>query len=330
MTRAQSNMLLLLSAAIWGCGNVAQKMVLSDIGAFTVVGFRGLLAVLTVLPFAAREVEIAAPLRRADWLLAAAVSGLFAAATILTQVAFGGTSATNAGFLINTSTVMTPFIARRIYGQPQGWSIWPAGAATCIGIWLLGGASIAAISWGDAVCVLAAAAYSVWMILIGRFVMRTRQPMLAAALQFGITAACGLILGLTLESITLEGLSKALPLLYFLGIVSTGAGFAISSYAQTHTPASDTSIILSAESLFGAASAAIVLGERLSPAAGIGATFIMAGIALVQLASIGRAMRALHGWITWVWLEITIQFTDILPKPYRNESPVHLETMLLL
>ena len=329
MTRAQSNMLLLLSAAIWGCGNVAQKMVLADLGPFTVVGIRGLLAVLTVLPFAAGEFETAPRLGRADWLMAGIVSALFAAATALTQVAFGGTTATNAGFLINTSTVMTPFIAWRLSGLSQGWSIWPAGIATCAGIWLLGGASLASISSGDAICVLAAAMYSLWMVLLGRFVMRTRQPMLAAVLQFGATAVLGLGLGLPLEDISLDRLSDALPLLYFLGVVSTGAGFAISSYAQGYTPASDASIILSAESLFGAASAALLLGERLSLPAALGAALIMAGIALVQVASIGAAMRFVHGWVTLALLEAHIQAVEVLPARYRRFNPVHREKLAL-
>lgn len=51
MTRVQANLLLLLAAAIWGGGFVAQSTAMKAIGPFWFIGLRFAVATLAVLPF---------------------------------------------------------------------------------------------------------------------------------------------------------------------------------------------------------------------------------------------------------------------------------------
>ena len=51
MTRIQANLLLLLAAAIWGGGFVAQSTAMKAIGPFWVIGLRFVIAAVAVLPF---------------------------------------------------------------------------------------------------------------------------------------------------------------------------------------------------------------------------------------------------------------------------------------
>ena len=51
-----------------------------------------------------------------------------------------------------------------------------------------------------------------------------------------------------------------------------------------HTPAGEAAIIVSTESLFGALAGAVLLGERLTPIAWIGAALIAMATIAVQLA----------------------------------------------
>ncbi len=55
MTRIQANLVLLLAAAIWGGGFVAQSTAMASIGPFWFVGLRFAIAALAVLPFALME-----------------------------------------------------------------------------------------------------------------------------------------------------------------------------------------------------------------------------------------------------------------------------------
>ena len=283
LTRGRANLILLLAALLWGSGNVAQKTVLEHLGPFTVVGFRGLLAALVVLPIAHGELRRTRPYAATDRRLLASVAGLFALATALTQIGFAGTTVTNAGFLINTSTVLTPLLALLVYRTSPRPVVWPAVAMTLSGVWLLGGASLASLSRGDGLCLLAAAIYALWIIQMGVLVQRTGRPILAALAQFTVTAGLGFGAGFVTEPFSAANLTAALPQLLFLGVVSTGIGFLLAAIAQQHTPAADASILMSAESLFGALAATLLLGEALTPVRMLGAALLLVAIILVQL-----------------------------------------------
>src|SRR6478752_1881752 len=55
MTRVQANLLLLLAAAIWGGGFVAQSTAMHSIGPFWFIGLRFVVATAAVLPFVVLE-----------------------------------------------------------------------------------------------------------------------------------------------------------------------------------------------------------------------------------------------------------------------------------
>jgi drug/metabolite transporter (DMT)-like permease len=299
MSRLQANFVLLFAALIWGAGNVAQKTVLDDIGPFTATAFRGFLAALVVLPWAIAEWRRTAPFGAAERRLTLSVAGFFALALTLSQIGFGGTSVTNASFLLNTTTVLTPLLVWLIYRHVPRRLLWPAIALTLTGIWLLGGGSMGAIRWGDGVCLLAAAAYSIWIVQIGELVQRTGRPISVAAIQFAAAGLAAGMIGLSVEPITVTGLAGAAPELILLGIFSTGIAFLLAAIAQQHTSPTEAAILMSAEGLFGALGGAVLLGERMDASMAFGAVLIMAGILLVQLPE-GRPFYRLLGAIDWV------------------------------
>jgi drug/metabolite transporter (DMT)-like permease len=283
MTRFSANLVLLLAAAIWGGCNVAQQTVLEHMGPVTVSGVRCLFAALVVMPIALYESPARARFTSGDWVLLGSIVTSFSAGLILAQIGFGGTSVTNAGFLINTGTVMTPILAWLLFRASPRWITGPAAAATLAGVWLLGGASWTELRWGDGVCLISAAAYSLWIVLMSTLATRTGRPLAITAIQFAGTAAIGLTVGLLTEPFDWSGFLAALPQLLLLGIVSTGGAFLLSAIAQQYTPASDAAILMSAESLFGALAAVLLLGESLSPIRMLGAGLLLAAIILVQL-----------------------------------------------
>ncbi len=117
ISRSSAIAMLLVAAFFWGAGNVANKTVLAHIDAFTAVTLRCGLAALVILPFARAETN--AP-RLPGWLgSAAAVALLFAASLILQQMAYQWTSVTNASFLVNTCTVLTPLLAWALLSERQ-------------------------------------------------------------------------------------------------------------------------------------------------------------------------------------------------------------------
>lgn len=283
MSRAQANGLLLLAALLWGAGNVAQKTVLEDIGPLTAVGVRCLIASLVMLPFMLRSPGFKSGFGPGSWTAAALVIFTFAVAVTLCQFAFGLTSVTNAGFLVNTCTVLTPIAAWILLRHRPATLVWPAAFMALSGAYLTSGGALSAPGIGDALSLGSALFYSLWMIYLGVFVQRFGNACLLTLVQFAVTGFACLAIGIILEPISLAGLRGALPELLMLGTVSTGCGYLLQAVAQRHTTANEASVIVSAEALFGAIFAFILLGEMLTPQGVIGACLIFGGVFAVQI-----------------------------------------------
>jgi drug/metabolite transporter (DMT)-like permease len=269
-------MTLLLAALCWGAGNVANKTVLDTIGPMTAAAGRAVIATVVIAPFALHEVKASR-----GWCASAVVVSLFFATGLaLQQVAFQTTTVTNAGFLVNTCSIMTPLFAWLLLGERAPRRIVYAAGVTLIGAFLMTGAgfSLAAMNRGDLICLASAAFYSAWMVLLGQHLRRFGGPYTICAAQFAV-AACGLApMAFGVERPTTIQLIHALPELLFLGVVSTGFAFLLQTRAQQHVSSSIAGVIVSAESLFGAVMAYLWLGERTPLSGLIGGALILAGI----------------------------------------------------
>jgi drug/metabolite transporter (DMT)-like permease len=284
MSKTRANLLLLLAAAFWGLGNVAQKTVREHLDPLSAVGLRCLIGGLIVLPLVASERR--PDIGRSYCTSLVRVSVLFAVSIAIQQFAYQGTSVTNASFLVNTATAMTPLAAWLLLGERAIAVIWLAAGATLIGALLMSGGLSASVSLGDLAAFVSAASYALWMVELGRHMQLHGNPVTAATAQFLGTAALSLPLGLALGHPSLGAAIDAGPELLILGVFSTAAAFGIVTVCQRFTSASHAAVIVSAESVFGAAGGAMFLGERLS-AAGLAGAAIMLG-AIVFLASFAR------------------------------------------
>ncbi|WP_214471667.1 DMT family transporter [Mesorhizobium sp. dw_380] len=287
MSKTRANFLLLFAAALWGVGNVAQKMVLAHLDALSAVGLRCLIGGLLVLPFVLTERRLPAGLGYFSSL--AKVSVLFAISITLQQICYLGATVTNASFLVSTATVMTPLAAWLLLGERPTASLAAAAGLTTVGALLLSG-GIASLGSGDLTAILSAACYALWMVELGRHMQTHARPFTAAATQFLGAAAFALPLGAVQGNLSLAAAFAAGPELVVLGVFSTAIAFGIQIAAQRFTPASHAAVIVSAESVFGALGATILLGERNSPAGVMGAAIILGAILSVAMSN--RTPRA--------------------------------------
>jgi drug/metabolite transporter (DMT)-like permease len=289
MSKTQANCLLLLAAAFWGFGNVAQKTVLDHLDPLSAVGMRCLIAALMIAPLA--MLERGRRFRPGYWMSLIEVSALFSISIAIQQVCYLGTSVTNASFLVSTATVMTPLAAWFLIGERPTAIVGLAAGMTLVGVLLLSGGLTASFSQGDLAAILSAACYALWMVELGRHMQTQGAPLTTAAAQFIVAAVITLPLGALHGNLSLAAISDAGPELAVLGIFSTAGAFGIQTIAQRFTSASHAAVIVSAESVFGAIGAAIFLSERLSPIGAVGAAVVLGAIILLSL-SVHRNSQA--------------------------------------
>lgn len=286
MSRLKADLLLLLAAVIWGAAFVAQKDAMAHVGVYAFLTARFGISVLIVLPLALRERGrmAADALRLSDarkdifYLCIAFVAGV-----IFQQEGVALTSVTNAGFLTGIYVLFVPVICALLYKEKLTKLVFPAAVLSVAGVWLLsGGLSSVALSLGDLLVLCCAVAFAFHVTLIGRVMWRVKAPFQLCLLQYSVLTAITLALTLALESPTWDGLVQAgIPILY-AGIFSGGIAYTVQVVAQQHTPASDSAVILSAESLFAALFGYLMMGDRLTVAGGLGCGFIICAILMVE------------------------------------------------
>ncbi len=288
MTRLQANMVLLVTAVVWGTTFAVQQLAMAHVGPMIYTGARFLLGALMVLPLAlvqGRRLK-----RTADWRLAPAdrlgllVLGicLFVGA-LLQQIGITYTTVSNAGFLTALYVPLTPLIALIFLRQVPHWVVWPAAAGCTLGAYILAGGDITAIRPGDLWVIGGAFFWAIHVLLVGALARRTGAPFVVACAQFFICAALGLIWGAASEPVTLAALVAAVPYIAYGGVMSVGIGFTLQVVGQAHTPAPDAAIILSSETVFAALTGMIFLGERLGTLELIGCVLILAGVLMVEM-----------------------------------------------
>ena len=285
MTRGSATLMLLTAAFFWGTGNVANKTVLEHIGPLTAVGFRCLIAACVVIPWAVPEMRTNLG---NDWAMSAVlVSLFFCAAMALQQMAFQTATVTNASFLVNTCSILTPIIAWAALRERPHIRIVCAAVITLAGAFLMTGGSfsVAQLNRGDVLCLLSAIFYAAWMVALGRHIMLYGRPFATSFVQFAISAAILLPLSATVEVQSLVRVTNAAPELLGLGLFSTGIAFVLQTRAQQAVSSSTAAIIVSAESLFGAAGAYLWLGEQTSTMGVCGAVLILSGIMIAAFST---------------------------------------------
>jgi len=289
MSRLRADALLLLVAVIWGFAFIAQKAGMQSLGPFGFGGGRFLLSFLVVLPFAMREVRKV--IDRRALVLCVPLCIAFFGGVILQQLGLQTTSVTNAGFLTGLYVIFTPLLALVFYRKAPGPTVWVACAMACAGTFLLSGGRLDAFVAGDWLIMASAICFAVQIMLLGYLVQRTGRPLFLACVQYAFCAIVGLSVAAFTEPLNFAAIADSwLPLLYG-GVISGGIAYTLQGVAQQYAPPSDAAIIMSAEALFAALAAAVILHERLTPMAWAGCGLLFSAVLVVEAAAYLVAKR---------------------------------------
>lgn len=291
----RADLLMLLTALIWGTTFVAQRLGMNEIGPFLYTGLRFALGALVLLPWVLRRPAggVTEPFHR-GLLAGGLLLGLALTAGInLQQVGLLFTSVTNSGFITGLYVIIVPLLGLLV-GQRTGPGTWLGASLAVLGMALLSIGPDFRVASGDWLQLAGALVWGVHVLLVGALASR-HDPLRLAFLQFVTCAAISLLLAGVLEEIDLDAILRAAPAVLYGGVIAVGIGYTLQVVAQKHAIASHAAIILSLEAVFAAIAGALVLDESLSARGYLGCALMFTGMLAAQLWPRRRAAVAAQG-----------------------------------
>ena len=279
------NLLLTLTALIWGTAFVAQRVGMDSIEPMTFTAARSVLAAagLSVVSLLMRGRGAGTGANRRDTVLGGVCCGLFlAAASIFQQMGLVTTSAGKAGFITAMYMLLVPVISFVFFRRKVGWIVWLAVGIGVAGMYLLCVTEDFSLTRGDALVCVCAFLFSGHILCCDHFARRG-DPVRISAIQFATVAVIAGAGALVVETPDWDKIaSAAVPVLY-CGIMSSGVAYTLQIVAQKFTDPTVASLLMSLESVFAALAGAVLLGERMSARELVGCVVMFAAIVLVQL-----------------------------------------------
>jgi drug/metabolite transporter (DMT)-like permease len=280
----RADMLLLLTAAIWGSAFVAQRVGMDHVGPLTFNGIRFALGAMVLLPVImwrnGRKVSDESSF--ATLLQGGLIAGtaLFAGAT-LQQIGLVYTTAGKAGFITGLYVIITPVFGLFL-GMRSTIGGWTGAALALVGLYFLSVTESFALAPGDLWVLLGAFFWALHVIVLSRFSPKVDTIKLACA-QFSVCAVLSLLGAAVSETVTADGLrGAAIPILYG-GVLSVGTAYTLQVVAQKDAPAIHAAIILSLEAVFSALFGWLILSENLGLRGIAGCGLMLAGMLIAQV-----------------------------------------------
>ena len=288
------NILLTLTAVIWGCAFAAQRAGMESIEPFTFTAVRMALAAAAVGPVAllagrrerrgspARQPEEERARRRSTVIGGLCCGCFLAAASLFQQMGVVYTTAGKAGFITAMYMLLVPILHFLLFKKKNPWHVWLAVLIGVAGMYLLCVSESFRLSRGDALVCVCALLFSGHILSCDHFA-KTGDPLRVSAIQFVTAAVISAVLAFLAEEPSREKLAAAaIPILY-CGLLSGGLGYTLQIVAQRFTDPTIASLLMSLESVFAVLAGALLLQERMSVRELVGCLVMFAAIVLVQL-----------------------------------------------
>ena len=289
----KNNVMLVLTALIWGSAFVAQSVGMDYIGPFKfkylTCFFCGVVLLACMLGMCRKKkTEQAGGQGNAVnksgktlW-----IGGLFcglalAVASSLQQIGLVYTSAGKAGFITALYILIVPVLGLFL-GRRAGGKTWAGVGLAVVGMYFLCMKEGFSIAYGDVLMIICAFVFSLHILIIDYFSPKVDGVKLSC-IQFFI---CGILCAVPMfasEKPALGSILDAyLPLLY-AGVLSCGVAYTLQIIAQKNTDPTVASLILSLESVFAALTGWLIIQETLSAKELFGCALVFAAIILAQL-----------------------------------------------
>ncbi|OPX56618.1 Threonine/homoserine efflux transporter RhtA [Oceanospirillum multiglobuliferum] len=283
----RSDLMLLLTAAIWGLAFVAQRLGMEHVGPFTFNASRFFLGALSLLPLLlffkpeVKTIDTTAKKPISLWLGGAMAGMLLFMGAALQQVGLQYTTAGKAGFITGLYIILVPMLAL-FWGQRTGRNTWLGALLAVVGLYLLSINDDFSLSYGDLLQLIGAFFWAGHVLMIG-WLSPQLDAIRLSIVQFFTCGVISLIAAFIAETPQIADIAAGWQPIAYAGLLSVGVAYTLQVVAQKSTPASHAAIILSLEAVFAVIGGYLMLNELLSLKAMIGCGLMLAGMLISQI-----------------------------------------------
>lgn len=273
-THLGADLALLGATVIWGGTFVVEKIALRDISPVLLVVLRFWLAtLLTGVLWLPRLRRMTRAVLRDGLIL-----GLTLFLGFLFQtVGLAYTTASRSGFITSLTVVFVPFVVIGLIRKlPSLWA-WLGVALAAVGLWFFTQPKLGGFNQGDFLTLLCAVSFAFQIALIEVYTRRHDLIQLLF-LELLVTAVLALPALPLLEKPLLRLTPSLIGAVLFCATLATVGALYIQNAAQSKTAATRAAVIFTAEPIFAAFFAYLVLGERFTLSGYIGAGIILAAV----------------------------------------------------
>ena len=252
-TSLRSNLLLFLTAVIWGVAFVAQSAGMEYVGPFTFNAVRSVIGGIVLIPCIfilnrGKQNRQRSRQGRRDLIRGGICCGIFlAAASSFQQFGIQHTSVGKAGFITALYILLVPLLGL-LFGKRVSRRVWIAVAIAVLGMYLLCVNEGFSIAFGDLLVMVCALLFAVHILVVDYFSPRADGVQLSCIQFFtcGLICAVGMFL---FEKPSFQQILTAwMPVLY-AGVMSCGVAYTFQIIGQRDTDPTVASLILSLESV---------------------------------------------------------------------------------
>ncbi len=276
--KTQANIMLFLTALIWGVTFAAQKSAMENIGPFAFNGIRcltGAAALFIISFFIKSKHDI--KYKKRHLIEGGTISGVILfVATTLQQTGIVTSTAGHAGFISSLYIIMVPLFSF-VTGKTVELRVWLGVLFATAGLYFLCVKGGFEIGRGDITILFSAVFFALHIMCIAKYAKKTNAVKLSC-LQFLFAGIFASILALIFETLSFENVILSSREIFYTGVLSCAVAFTLQIGAQKHVRPYIASLILSLESVFAVFAGFFILNETLTPKEIIGCIFMFLAV----------------------------------------------------
>jgi len=277
--KSRAEGVLLSLTLIWGSTFVVGKIVMQNISPLQMIALRFVLATLFLLVFFAGRIF---PVSRTQ-IVRGAILGIFLFLGFVAQtVGLNLTTASKSGFITGMMVVFVPLLQVIIERRPPKIGNIAGVAVVSSGLWLLTSPSGSSFNAGDALTLLGAVLFAIYIVYID-VIAHDMSAMQLTFLQMATNAILALAATLAFDTMPSRFPSGTVAGVLCLTIFATILTTFMQTRYQKETTPTRAVIIFTIEPVFAAASAALILGEQIGVGGAFGGGLIIGGVLLSEL-----------------------------------------------